>query len=48
MTGSEAWDLVSPILAQYLNRDSDFIKAYATIFVALLKFDETGEQNEHM
>ena len=44
MTGSEAWSIVAPILAQLVNKDDEFIEAYAIVYGALKKFDEAGEQ----
>ena len=44
MTGSEAWDLVSPILAQLvdLTKNTEYIEAYTTVYRALKKLDEEG------
>ena len=44
MTGSEAWDLVSPILAQLvgLTKNTEYIDAYTTVYRALKKLDEAG------
>ena len=44
MTGSEAWDLVSPILAQLvdLTKNTDYIEAYTTVCRAFQKVDEEG------
>ena len=46
MTGSEAWNLVSPILAQLvdLTKNTEYIEAYTTVYRALKKLDEAGEQ----
>ena len=49
MTGSEAWDLVSPILAQLidLTKNTEYIEIYTTVYRALKKLDEEGgEQND--
>lgn len=40
MTGSEAWSIVAPILARFVNMDDEFIEAYAIVYGALKKFDE--------
>ena len=40
MTGSEAWSIVAPILARFVNKDDEFIEAYAIVYGALKKFDE--------
>ena len=44
MTGSEAWNLVSPILAQLvdLTKNTEYIEAYTTVYRALKKLDEAG------
>ena len=42
MTGSEAWSIVAPILARFVNMDDEFIEAYATVYGALKKLDEEG------
>ena len=42
MTGSEAWSIVAPILARFVNMDDEFIEAYATVYGALKKLDEGG------
>ena len=44
MTGSEAWDLVSPILAQLvdLTNNAEYIEIYTTVYMALKKLDEAG------
>ena len=44
MTGSEAWNLVSPILAQLvdLTKNTEYIEAYTTVYRALKKLDEKG------
>ena len=44
MTGSEAWSIVAPILARFVNEDDEFIEAYAIVYGALKKFDKAGEQ----
>ena len=46
MTGSEAWNLISPILAQLvdLTKNTEYIEAYTTVYRALKKLDEAGEQ----
>ena len=44
MTGSEAWSIVAPILARFVNMDDEFIEAYAIVYGALKKFDEAGKQ----
>ena len=48
MTGSEAWNLVSPILAQLvdLTKNTEYIEAYTTVYRALKKLDEEGEGTE--
>ena len=47
MTGSEAWSIVAPILARFVNMDDEFIEAYAIVYGALKKFDEgDGAENE--
>ena len=45
MTGSEAWSIVAPILARFVNMDDEFIEAYAIVYGALKKLDaaEKGE-----
>ena len=40
MTGSEAWSIVAPILARFVNMDDEFIEAYAIVYGALKKLDE--------
>ena len=42
MTGSEAWNLVSPILAQLvdLTKNTEYIEVYTTVYRALKKLDE--------
>ena len=40
MTGSEAWSIVAPILARFVNEDDEFIEAYAIVYGALKKFNE--------
>ena len=42
MTGSEAWSIVAPILAQLVDKDDEFIDAYTTVYRALKKLDEEG------
>ena len=44
MAGSEAWDLVSPILAQFvdLTKNTEYIETYTTVYRALKKLDEAG------
>lgn len=44
MTYKEAWSLIAPILAQYLDSGSTYIEAYATVFSALHKLD--GKEGE--
>ena len=46
MTGSEAWNLISPILAQLvdLTKNTEYIEVYTTVYRALKKLDEAGEQ----
>ena len=46
MTGSEAWNLISPILAQLvdLTKNTEYIETYTTVYRALKKLDEGGEQ----
>ena len=44
MTGSEAWSIVAPILARFVNKDDEFIEVYAIVYGALKKFDEAGKQ----
>lgn len=45
MTGSEAWSIIAPILARFVNMDDEFIEAYAIVYGALKKLDaaEKGE-----
>ena len=42
MTGSEAWSIVAPILAQLvdLTKNNEYIEAYTTVYRALKKLDE--------
>ena len=42
MTGSEAWSIVAPILAQLvdLTTNTEYIEAYTTVYRALKKLDE--------
>ena len=44
MTGSEAWDIVAPILAQLvdLTKNNEYIEVYTTVYRALKKLDEGG------
>ena len=42
MTGSEAWSIVAPILARFVNTDDEFIETYVTVYRALNKLDEEG------
>ena len=46
MTGSKAWSIVAPILAQFVDKDDEFIDAYTTVYRALKKLDEEGEQDD--
>ena len=42
MTGSDVWNLISPILAQLvdLTKNTEYIEAYTTVYRALKKLDE--------
>ena len=42
MTGSEAWSIVAPILAQLvdLTKNTEYIEIYTTVYRALKKLDE--------
>ena len=40
MTGSEAWNIVAPILARLIDKGDEFIEAYTTVYRALKKLDE--------
>lgn len=42
MTGSEAWSIVAPILARFVNEDDEFIEVYAIVYGALKKLDAGG------
>ena len=44
MTGSETWNLVSPILAQLvdLTKNTEYIEVYTMVYRALKKLDEEG------
>lgn len=42
MTGSEAWSIIAPILARFVNKDDEFIEIYTTVYRALKKLDEEG------
>ena len=44
MTGSEAWSIVAPILAQLvdLTKNKEYIDAYVTVYRALKKLDDGG------
>ena len=44
MTGSDVWNLISPILAQLvdLTKNTEYIEAYTTVYRALKKLDEEG------
>ena len=44
MTGSDVWNLISPILAQLvdLTENTEYIEAYTTVYRALKKLDEEG------
>ena len=42
MTGSEAWSIIAPILARFVNKDDEFIEAYAIVYGALKKLDAGG------
>ena len=42
MTGSEAWSIVAPILARFVNEDDEFIEVYAIVYGALKKLDAEG------
>ena len=42
MTGSEAWNLIAPILARFVNEDDEFIEVYAIVYGALKKLDGGG------
>ena len=46
MTGSEAWSIIAPILAQLVDKDDEFIETYVTVYRALKKLDEEGEGAE--
>lgn len=51
MTGIEAWQLISPILAKYVTEYSPgkldpFSEAYVTIYCALKEYDERTDRNE--
>ena len=37
-------DVDGHILARFVNKDDEFIEAYAIVYGALKKFDEAGEQ----
>ena len=45
MTGSEAWSIVAPILAQLvdLTKNTEYIEIYTTVYRALKKLDEGGD-----
>ena len=42
MTGSEAWCIIAPILARFVNMDDEFIEVYAIVYGALKKLDDGG------
>lgn len=44
MTGSEAWVLISPVLARFIDAEPDdqdtFAQVYVTAFLALKEYDQ--------